>query len=75
MITKDYIRGYVEALNHLLETLESFIEAEELLHQEGAMFSEELVCRIEAFEQTIQYVSTVKQNYQQLVEKLNQENQ
>lgn len=75
MITQDYIKGYVEALNHLQETLDSFIEAEELLYEKGDANGTELDHRTEAFEQVLQYIHTVKENYRLMVKKLNQENQ
>lgn len=75
MITKEYIQGYVSCLDHLKETLESFIGNEDYLHNEGVTTNDELDNRTEAFEQVIQYISTVKENYKVLVQKLNQENQ
>lgn len=75
MITNDYIKGYVEALNHLKETLNSFIEAETFLLNDQKIDPIEYYVRKETFDQVIRYVETVKDNYKKLVKKLNQENQ
>lgn len=75
MITNDYLKGYHEALKHLEETLQTFIDAEQLLRDNNKTLSEEFEERVYAFEQVIQYITTVKNNYKQLVNKLNRENQ
>lgn len=75
MITNDYLKGYTECLKHLEDTLQSFIDAEQVLFDTNKSISNEFEERVYAFEQVIQYIVTVRHNYKKLVQTLNRENQ
>lgn len=75
MITNDYLKGYISSLNHVKETIDSFIQNEKQLFHEGTIDHDDFLSRKHAFEQVSKYLVTIKENYKNLVQTLNKQDQ
>lgn len=71
MITNEWLRGYIDALENISAAMNTFVDETDKASKELLMTQEEAIHVKAAYKSVQDYIKDVKKNYKQIVKEMN----